>query len=107
MAKPQDFAPMFTEWKLPSAEDVAGGISEEQRAAIFTAVANAEHKKSPQAKNWVGVAVAFELGLDLADEPSKKRVSGLVRALIKEGALVEKEERDPIRRETAVFVRSA
>ncbi|TCR07246.1 bifunctional DNA primase/polymerase [Neorhizobium sp. JUb45] len=107
MTKPQDFAPVVTEWRWPSAEEVAGGISDEQRAAIVTAVANADYKKSPKAKNWVGVAVAFSLGLDLEDEPSKKRVSGLVRALIKEGALVEKEERDPIRRETAVFVRAA
>lgn len=107
LTKPQDFAPVVTEWQWPSAEEVAGGISDEQRAAIVTAVANADYKKSPKAKNWVGVAVAFSLGLDLEDEPSKKRVSGLVRALIKEGALVEKEERDPIRRETAVFVRAA
>lgn len=107
LTKPQDFAPVVTEWQWPSAEEVAGGISDAQRAAIVTAVANADYKKSPKAKNWVGVAVAFSLGLDLEDEPSKKRVSGLVRALIKEGALVEKEERDPIRRETAVFVRAA
>ncbi len=78
-------------------------ISDAQRAAIVTAFTNADFKKSPKAKIWVRVAVAFSLGLDLEDEPSKKRV----RALIKEGALIEKEEWYPMRRQTAVFVRAA
>lgn len=37
----------------------------------------------------------------------RKRPSSLVNALMKEGALVEKEERDPVRREMMVFVRAA
>ncbi|WP_236776414.1 hypothetical protein [Agrobacterium tumefaciens] len=37
----------------------------------------------------------------------RKRASSLVTALMREGALVEREERDPVRRELAVFVRAA
>lgn len=52
-------------------------------------------------------AAAYALGLDLEDAASKKKVGTIVTALFKEGALVEVEERDPIRREMAVFVRAA
>ncbi len=66
-----------------------------------------DYKKSPKAKNWVGSAVAYAVGLDLDDNVQRKRASSLVTALMREGALVEREERDPVRRELTVFVRAA
>lgn len=106
LAQPQDFAPVVTEWHWPSAEDVAGDLTEDQRASILAAVSASDYKKSPKAKNWVGVAVAYAVGLDLDDNVQRKRASSLVTALMREGALVEREERDPVRRELAVFVRA-
>ncbi len=107
LAKPQDFAPVVTEWQWPSAEEVAGELTSDQRMAILAAVESSDYKKSPKAKNWVGNAVAYAVGLDLDDGSQRKRAASLVTALMKEGALVEKEERDPVRREMAVFVRAA
>ncbi|MBO9108917.1 bifunctional DNA primase/polymerase [Agrobacterium sp. S2/73] len=107
LAQPQDFAPVVTEWHWPSAEDVAGDLTEDQRASILAAVSASDYKKSPKAKNWVGAAVAYAVGLDLDDNVQRKRASSLVTALMREGALVEREERDPVRRELAVFVRAA
>lgn len=59
MAKPQDFAPVFTEWKLPSAEDVAGGISEEQRAAIVIAVYQCRIQEIAKGKELGGGSGGF------------------------------------------------
>ncbi|WP_333710994.1 hypothetical protein [Agrobacterium tumefaciens] len=89
------------------AEDVAGDLTHDQRASILAAVSASDYKKSPKAKNWVGSAVAYAVGLDLDDNVQRKRASSLVTALMREGALVEREERDPVRRELAVFVRAA
>jgi Bifunctional DNA primase/polymerase, N-terminal/AAA domain len=107
LAQPQDFAPVVTEWQWPSAEEVAGELTEDQRASILAAVSASDYKKSPKAKNWVGGAVAYAVGLDLDDNVQRKRAASLVSALMREGALVEREERDPVRRELAVFVRAA
>ncbi len=107
LAQPQDFAPVVTEWQWPSAEEVAGDLTEDQRASILAAVSASDYKKSPKAKNWVGGAVAYAVGLDLDDNTQRKRAASLVSALMREGALVEREERDPVRRELAVFVRAA
>ncbi|WP_425639932.1 bifunctional DNA primase/polymerase [Agrobacterium radiobacter] len=107
LAQPQDFAPVVTEWHWPSAEEVAGDLTEDQRASILAAVSASDYKKSPKAKNWVGGAVAYAVGLDLDDNVQRKRAASLVTALMREGALVEREERDPVRRELAVFVRAA
>lgn len=107
LAQPQDFAPVVTEWQWPSAEEVAGDLTEDQRASILAAVSASDYKKSPKAKNWVGGAVAYAVGLDLDDNVQRKRAASLVTALMREGALVEREERDPVRRELAVFVRAA
>ncbi|NTA16029.1 bifunctional DNA primase/polymerase [Agrobacterium tumefaciens] len=107
LAQPQDFAPVVTEWHWPSAEDVAGDLTDDQRASILAAVSASDYKKSPKAKNWVGSAVAYAVGLDLDDTVQRRRASSLVTALTREGALVEREERDPVRRELAVFVRAA
>lgn len=107
LAQPQDFAPVVTEWHWPSAEDMAGDLTDDQRASILAAVSASDFKKSPKAKNWVGSAVAYAVGLDLDDNVQRKRASSLVSALMREGALVEREERDPVRRELAVFVRAA
>ncbi|CDI08775.1 bifunctional DNA primase/polymerase [Agrobacterium pusense] len=107
LAQPQDFAPVVTEWQWPSAAEVAGELTEDQRASILAAVSASDYKKSPKAKNWVGGAVAYAVGLDLDDNVQRKRAASLVGALMREGALVEREERDPVRRELAVFVRAA
>lgn len=105
--KPQDFAPVVTEWKWPSSEEIAQDVTEGQREAIRVAVTTSDFKLSPRAKNWAGLAVAYAMGLDAEDEAQRKRAGTVLRALLKEGVLVEVEERDPVRREVAKFVRAA
>jgi len=107
LTKPQDFAPVVTEWKWPSADEVAGDLTADQRAAICAAVSASDYKSSPKAKNWVGKAVAYAVGLDVEDASNKGRISTLVKALMRDGTLIEVEDRDPIRREMTTFVRAA
>jgi hypothetical protein len=64
------------------------------------------YKQAPQAKDWVGHAVAYALGLDIDDEVQKKRTSLITKALFKEGFLAKVDERDPIQRKTTSFVRA-
>jgi hypothetical protein len=47
------------------------------------------------------------MGLDLDDPSAKKRAGSVAHASLKEGELIEVEDRDPIRCEMAVFVRAA
>ncbi|WP_271025304.1 bifunctional DNA primase/polymerase [Rhizobium sp. RCAM05973] len=107
LQRPQDHAPAVVSWAWPSAEALIDGITEEQREMIRAAVSSSDYKASQKAKNWVGQAVAYAVGLDLEDEASRKRAASIAKALLKEGVLVEIEGRDPIRRETAMFVRAA
>ncbi|WP_234905261.1 bifunctional DNA primase/polymerase [Rhizobium rhizogenes] len=107
LSKPQDFAPVVAEWKWPSSEEIAQDVTAEQREAIRVAVSNSDFKPSPRAKNWAGLAVAYAMGLDAEDDTQRKRAGTVLRALLKEGVLVEVEERDAVRREAAKFVRAA
>lgn len=107
LTKPQDFAPVVTEWRWPSAEEVANELTPDQIEQIRVAVNNSDFKESARAKNWVGRAVAYALGLDIEDETQRKRAGVIVRALLKQEVLVKVEDVDPVRREKAVFVRAA
>ncbi|AGB71061.1 MULTISPECIES: hypothetical protein [Rhizobium] len=107
LQRPQDHAPAVVSWSWPSAETIIDGVTKEQRAMICAAVNATDYKASPKAKNWVGQAVAYAVGLDIEDEASRKRAASIAKALLKEGVLVEREGRDPVRRETAMFVRAA
>lgn len=106
LTKPQDFAPVVTEWKWPDSEEIAQGVTPEQLAHIKTIVDNADYKEGNRAKNWAGLAVAYALGIDVEDDGNKRRVAAILKALLKEGELRKSEERDEVRRETAVFIRS-
>ena len=106
LTQPQDHAPVVTEWHWPSSEEVAEGLTDEQKDAIRGAVNGGMYKQAPQAKDWVGHAVAYALGLDIDDEAQKKRTSLITKALFKEGFLAKVDERDPIQRKTTSFVRA-
>ncbi|UYT54136.1 bifunctional DNA primase/polymerase [Brucella sp. MAB-22] len=106
LTQPQDHAPVVTEWHWPSSEEVAEGMTDEQKDAIRGAVNGGMYKQAPQAKDWVGHAVAYALGLDIDDEVQKKRTSLITKALFKEGFLAKVEERDPVQRKTTSFVRA-
>lgn len=107
LTMPQDHAPVVTEWKWPSAEEVAGDLTDDQREAIRGVVNGGSYKESPRANDWVGKAVAYALHMDIGDEVQRKRVSLITKALIKEEFLVKVEDRDPVQRKTVSFIRCA
>lgn len=79
----------MTEWHWPSSEEVAEGLTDEQKDAIRGAINGGMYKQAPQVKDWVGHAVAYALGLDIDDEVQKKRTSPITRSLFKERLLGE------------------
>lgn len=106
LTKPQDFAPVVMQWKWPGAEDIVADLTPDQIKMIKVRVDSSEYKEGHRAKNWVGGAIAFALGMDMEDDGTRRRVSAIYKALAKEGHLVKSEEKDHIRREAAVFIRS-
>lgn len=106
LTQPQDHAPVVTEWRWPSSEEVADALTDAQKEAIRGAVNGGAYKQAPQAKEWVGLAVAYALGLDIDDDAQKKRASLITKALFKEGFLVKVEDRDPVQRKMTTFVRA-
>ncbi|MNE77247.1 hypothetical protein D3C80_1735460 [compost metagenome] len=64
------------------------------------------YKQAPNAKEWVGLAVAYALQLDADEESDKKRAGVITKALFAEGFLKKVEERDPIQRRMTTFVRA-
>lgn len=104
--KPQDFAGVVTEWRWPGSEDIKDGLTSDQLLHIKTLLDNSDYKPAANAKNWAGQAVAYALGVDLEDSGQKKRVGTILKALIKEGEVVEVFGRDPISRKVAAFLRS-
>jgi hypothetical protein len=102
----QDHAGVVTEWKWPGSEEIKDGLTDEQLAHIKTLLDNADYKPAANAKNWAGQAVAYAIGADLDDSSQKRRAGTILKALMKEGEVVEVFGRDPISRKAAAFVRS-
>ncbi|WP_435657258.1 bifunctional DNA primase/polymerase [Brucella pituitosa] len=106
LTKPQDHAPVVTSWAWPTSEEVAETLTEDEREAIRGVVNGGMYKPAPQAKDWVGRAVAYALQLDIDEETDKKRVSMITKALFAEGFLMKVEDRDPVQRRATTFVRA-
>lgn len=107
ITKPQDFAPVVTEWKWPSSEEVASRLTDEQKEHIKTLLDNGSYKEGNRAKNWAGVAVGYALGLDMDEDGNRRKVTAILKALMQEGELIKSEEKDAVRRSLAVFIRSS
>ena len=99
-------APVVTEWKWPSTEEVAARLTDEQKDNLKTLLDNGSYKEGRNAKNWAGYAVAYVLGLDKEDDGAKRESAAILGALMKEGEVIKSEERDPVRRDSATFIRS-
>ncbi|MFD2650677.1 bifunctional DNA primase/polymerase [Brucella rhizosphaerae] len=106
LTKPQDHAPVVTSWAWPTSEEVAETLTDDEREAIRGVVNGGTYKPAPQAKDWVGRAVAYALQLDVDEEADKKRVSMITKALFAEGFLMKVEDRDPVQRRAMTFVRA-
>jgi len=107
LTKPQDFAPVVTEWRWPSAEDAVGDVDKDQMAQILTRLRNADCKLHHQAESWAGREIAYVLGLDISKRGDMARVKRLLKAWIEDGTLAIVNRRCPIKRENKDFVEVA
>lgn len=87
-------------WRWP---DAMAGVTAEHLRAVQVAVASGKWRENHQAKEWVGLAVAAVLGLDVNQKASRAKVLGLVKAWIKSGALVAVDGQDE-RRKPVQFI---
>lgn len=89
--KPQDHAPVVTEWRWPTSEQMAEkaseGVTAEQLEAIKARIANSESRENDQAKEWAGHRVGEVLGIDSTDKANKKRIGAMLRGWIAGGQL--------------------
>lgn len=107
LTKPQDHAGVVTEWKWPSAEEIAGETTPEQLAQIKMLVDNGAYKEKANAKPWVGEAVAYVLGMDADEKATRKKITALLKQWFSDGHFHVAEERDHVNRRMSLFVRSA
>jgi RecA-family ATPase len=108
LQKPQDHAGVVTEWKWPGSEEIAEGITQEQRGRIASLLAGQAYKLAKQAKEaWAGVAVMAAMDLDIDDKASVHVATSALKALLKEGFLTVEERRDERSRTIQKFVVAA
>lgn len=106
LSKPQDHAPVVTEWKWPEKAETIDAITQDQMNAIAIRVNNTDCKMHFQAKNWVGNEVAYVMGWDASDKSINKKLRRMVDAWIDTGFLAVEQRRDPVKREMKDFVRA-
>lgn len=107
LTKPQDHAGVVTEWKWPSSEEVAEGITDEQRGRIASLLAGQAYKVAPQGKPWAGEAIMAAMDMDTDNKASVRRAGLLLKALLAEGFLTIDERRDDRSRTLQKFVVAA
>jgi hypothetical protein len=78
-------------WSPP---DTFDGVTVDHLRQVQTAIAAGEWRKSDQADDWAGNAVADVLGLDLGKASDKARVRRLLREWLDSGALAVEERKD-------------
>jgi AAA domain len=81
----QDYVGVATQWKWPNAfADVT--VTDLRKAQA--AVAAGRWRESPQAKDWVGYAIAAAMGLDATDKRAKAKVSAILKTWTANGMFV-------------------
>ena len=86
---------VVTKWEWPDPLDGVTGADFDKAAAAIRA---GKWRKDAQCKDWVGMAVAKALKLDLSSKAAKAKVVGLIKVWLASGALVEVEGQDDRRR---------
>jgi hypothetical protein len=97
---PADWVGVVTPWAW---QEVRSDVSEAGLHAVQKAVAGGRWRKSPQAADWVGKAIADALGLDLSLAAEHAKVKDLQKRMTTSGRLVEVEGLDA-KRTTRTFV---
>lgn len=106
LTKPQDFAPVVTEWHWPSAEEIAENVAPEQLEHIKGLLDGQDWRASDQAGDWAGHAVARVLQMDADDKADKRRIVRLIDNWIKQGELKKERLLDTKTRKQVPFIKS-
>ena len=85
-------------WQWP---DALTGITGTDFEKIARAIRAGSWRKDVRAKDWVGEAVATALHLDLEDPTDKVKITGMLKAWLAAGSLIEVERDDEKRRPRA------
>jgi hypothetical protein len=84
LARPQDHVGVVTRWEWPSAASMAelpaGALD-----VIKARIRGGDFRENVQAGDWAGHVVAEVLGIEVDTKAEKKRVSAILKALIKAG----------------------
>jgi hypothetical protein len=99
-----DSVGVVTKWELP---DPLDGITGRDFDKVASVIRGGSWRDNPQAKAWVGHAIAKALGLDVADKLDKAKVSGLLRVWLGTGSLIKVERVDADSRKEKTFVEVA
>jgi AAA domain len=83
---PGDSVGVVTEWEYPSA---LAGVTAADFQKVAAVIRSGKWRFDPQAKAWVGKAVAQALGLDINDEKVKAKVKRMLGAWYKAKSLVQ------------------
>ena len=92
---PEDHVGVVTSWSVPNALD---DVTTADLRAVQQAVSEAKWRADPQAKAWVGNAVAQVLDLDPSEPAVKQKIRTLLAVWIKNGMFEEVEMIDEKRR---------
>ena len=84
--RPGDSVGVVVPWQWPNAMDGVTGRDFEAAASLIRA---SKWRASPQARDWIGRAVAEAMGLDLGNKADKAKVAGIVAIWLKAGSLKE------------------
>lgn len=106
LTKPQDHAGVVTEWQWPGKDTLLADITSQQLDRICTEIDMTDYRENEQARDWVGYAIGYVLGIDVTDKSEKGRVKKMVSAWIENGTFQVIEARDPVRRTTKKFIKS-
>lgn len=80
----EDEVGVVTAWRKPSALE---GVTGSDVLRVQAAVAGGEWREDIRASNWVGLAVAGAMGIDIEEPQGKARVKSLIGTWVKTGAL--------------------
>lgn len=78
-------------WKWP---DLMADVTVGDLRAVQAIVSKGHFRANPQARDWIGKAVAEALGLDLAKPGDKRKARNLIKVWLESGVLKKVEEKD-------------
>lgn len=104
LTKPQDFAPVVTEWTWPSLEEQMQEILPEALVAIKKRIGGGDYWVSEQSKdNWAGIIVADILKVNLDDKTEKSRIVRLLKYWEKNGHFTTELRPDERRKQRSAY----